>query len=73
MDQCYCKHRKGWIFEDNDDVCISALPCFTENDEFEGMCIDIQDKTDGYSIGFSPKYCPFCGEKIRDDWGFDFS
>ena len=73
MDMCFCKHRVGMILEDNDDFCISALPCVTEDNEFDGMVIDIQDKTDGYSIGFSPMYCPFCGEKIRDDWRLDFS
>ena len=73
MDQCFCKHRVAKVLEDNNDFCISTVPCHEETGEFEGMCIDIQDKTDGYCIGFVPKYCPFCGEKIRDEWEFDFS
>lgn len=72
MDQCFCKHRVGQIIEDNDDYCISALPCVCEDKSFEGMIIDIQDKTDGYSVSLAPKYCPFCGEKIREEWQFDF-
>ena len=72
MDQCFCKHSVGHIIENNDDYCISTLPCVCEDKTFEGMIIDVQDKTDGYSVSFAPKYCPFCGEKIREEGQFDF-
>ena len=72
MDKCFCKSRLGHLIEDNDDYRILTLQCVCYDKSFEGMIIDIQDKTDGYSVSFAPKYCPFCGEKIRDEWQFDF-
>ena len=73
MDKCFCKHRTGKVLEEDEDFRIAALPCFEEDGEFDGMCIAVKDKTDGYCLCFAPKYCPFCGEKIRDVWDFNFT
>ena len=71
MKKCFCNDGDTHELSVRDGLKVELVPCVDENNEFEGIAIDVLFDDSTYGVSFLPKYCPFCGEKIRDEYSVE--